>query len=138
MANPRKSAKLHVLHGTARPDRDLRPAHDADRFGPLGEAPKWLLPAARELWKEIDSSLGRAGVLTALDRSQLTLYCQMYARWRAAELNTDPYAPLPASYLATMAGIASKLGLNAADRARLRLPEPVQRDPLEELLDAAI
>ena len=136
MPNARKSAALHVLHGTARPDRATRPAQDADRFGPLGAAPRWLLPEARLLWREINNSLGRAGVLTALDRSQLTLYCQMMARWREAETRAS-YEPLPASYAATIAGIASKLGLNIADRAKLRLPEPMKRDPLAELLDDA-
>jgi phage terminase small subunit len=95
-----------------------------------------LLPEARRLWREIDKSLGRAGVLTELDRSQMTLYCQMMARWRETETR-EPYEPLPASYAATIAGIASKLGLNVADRAKLRLPEPMKRDPLEQLLDEA-
>src|SRR5262245_49354546 len=136
MANPRKAPELHLLHGTARRDRATRLAQDSDRFGPLGAAPRWLLPEARRLWREIDKSLGRAGVLTALDRSQLTLYCQMVARWREAETQV-PYEPLPASYAATIAGIASKLGLNVADRAKLRLPEPMKRDPLADLLDEA-
>ena len=136
MPNARKSAALHVLHGTARLDRGTRPAQDAARFGPLGPAPRWLLPAARTLWREIDKSLGRAGVLTALDRSQLTLYCQLIARWREAETRV-PYERLPASYAATIAGIAAKLGLNVADRAKLRLPEPMKHDPLEQLLDEA-
>jgi phage terminase small subunit len=135
MAKPRKAHALHILHGTARPDRLTRPAHDAERFGPLGKAPTWLLPEARRLWREIDASLGRAGVLTALDRSQLALYCQMWARWRAAE-TAEPYEPLPTAHAATMKALASKLGLNVADRAQLNLPEPVQRDPLSELLDA--
>jgi phage terminase small subunit len=133
MANARKSPALHVLHGTARRDRLTRPAQDADRFGPLGAAPRWLLPAARSLWREIDASLGKAGVLTALDRTQLALYCQMYARWEEAERNNEP---LKTAHAATMATIASKLGLNVADRAKLSLPEPVKRDPLSELLDA--
>jgi Phage terminase, small subunit len=136
MANPRKAPALHILHGTARRDRATRPAQDANRFGPLGAAPRWLLPEARRLWREIDKNLGRAGVLTALDRSQMTLYCQMMARWREAETR-EPYEPLPASYAATIAGIASKLGLNVADRAKLRLPEPMKRDPLEQLLNEA-
>jgi phage terminase small subunit len=108
MPNPRKPHNLHVLQGTARPDRALRPAQDADRFGPLGEAPTWMLPAAKDLWAEIDTSLGKAGVLTALDRSQLTMYCQMMARWQAAE-QAEPYVSLPASWASTMANIASKL-----------------------------
>ena len=136
MANPRKAPALHVLHGTARRDRATRPAQDTDRFGPLGGAPRWLMPAARRLWREIDASLGKAGVLTTLDRSQLGMYCQMVARWHEAEIRL-PYEPLPASYAATIAGIASKLGLNVADRAKLRLPEPMRRDPLAELLDDA-
>ena len=111
-----------------------RPAQDADRFGPVGKPPTWLLPAARRLWREIDASLGRAGVLTTLDRSQLALYCQMYARWEESERLNQP---LKTAHAATMATIASKLGLNVADRAKLRLPEPVKRDPLSELLDAA-
>jgi phage terminase small subunit len=135
MANARKSPALHVLHGTARRDRLTRPAQDADRFGPLGAAPRWLLPEARRLWREINASLGRAGVLTALDRTQLALYCQMWARWRAAE-TSEPYVPLRTAHTATMATLASKLGLNVADRAKLSLPEPVKRDPLSELLDA--
>jgi phage terminase small subunit len=135
MANPRKAHALHVLHGTARPDRLTRPAHDAERFGPLGKAPTWLLPEARRLWREINASLGRAGVLTALDRTQLSLYCQMFARWRAAETSV-PYEPLRTAHAATMATLASKLGLNVADRVKLSLPEPMKRDPLSELLDA--
>jgi phage terminase small subunit len=137
MPNPRKPHNLHVLQGTARSDRMLRPAQDADRFGPLGEAPTWMLAAAKGLWQEIDASLGKAGVLTALDRSQLTMYCQMHARWIEAEQAT-PYVPLPASFASTMANIASKLGLNVLDRGKLRLPEPVARDPLSELLGDAV
>jgi hypothetical protein len=133
MANARKPHNVHVLQGTARPDRVLRPAQDADRFGPLGEAPSWMLPVARGLWAEIDAALGKAGVLTALDRSQLTMYCQMHARWIEAEQAT-PYVALPASFAATMASIAAKLGLNVLDRGKLRLPEPVVRDALDELL----
>jgi hypothetical protein len=79
---------------------------------PLGVPPRWLLPEARRLWRE------------------------MMARWREAETRA-PYEPLPASYAATIAGIAAKLGLNVADRAKLRLPEPMKRDPLAELLDDA-
>jgi phage terminase small subunit len=133
MANPRKCARLHALHGTGRRDRVTRPAQDADRFGPLGAAPRWLLPVARDLWREINASLGKAGVLTALDRTQLALYCQMYARWEEAERNDEP---LKTAHAATMATIASKLGLNVDDRAKLRLPESTKRDPLSELLDA--
>jgi phage terminase small subunit len=93
------------------------------------------LPEARRLWREINASLGRAGVLTALDRTQLALYCQMWARWRAAETRV-PYEPLRTAHAATMATLASKLGLNVADRAKLSVPEAVKRDPLSELLDA--
>jgi phage terminase small subunit len=135
MADPRKSGRLHVLHGTARRDRATRLAQDADRFGPLGTAPRWLLPEARRLWRDINASLGRAGVLTTLDRTQLALYCQMWARWQAAEMSV-PYQPLRTAHAATMATLASKLGLNVADRAKLSLPEAVERDPLAELLDA--
>jgi phage terminase small subunit len=134
MANARKPHNVHVLQGTARPDRMLRGAQDADRFGPLGKPPAWMLPEARRLWREISGSLGKAGVLTTLDRSQLTMYCQMHGRWIEAE-RAEPYVPLPASFASTMANIASKLGLNILDRGKMRLPEPVARDPLSELLD---
>jgi hypothetical protein len=59
----------------------------------------------------------------------------MWARWRAAETSV-PYQPLRTAHAATMATLASKLGLNVADRAKLSLPDPVKRDPLSELLDA--
>jgi phage terminase small subunit len=136
MANAHKSAALHVLHGTARPDRATRLAQDSDRFGPLGAAPRWLLPAGRELWREIYNSLGRAGVLTALDRSQLTLYCQMVARCGKLRPECRTSHCRRAMQQRSRASLRS-WGLNVADRAKLRLPEPMKRDPLAELLDNA-
>jgi phage terminase small subunit len=133
MANARKAHQLHVIGGS-RKGRMLAPSNDAGRFGPLGKAPSWLPVEAKKLWREIDGSLGRAGVLTALDRSMLATYCDLWAERVAARKAGET---LPASHAGAMTSIASRLGLTAVDRAKMHLPQPRAADPLDELLGAS-
>jgi phage terminase small subunit len=114
---PPKATKLHLIHGTGRPDRHSKRLREPQPKGPLGGPPSWLMPSAKRLWREIEQSYGGdAEVLTRLDRTVLATYVQMWSRWQASE-RARPYVPMPASYIATMASIAGKLGLNPSDRA---------------------
>ncbi|RZI62338.1 MAG: phage terminase small subunit P27 family [Rubrivivax sp.] len=50
--------------------------------------PRHLLPEARKEWKRIGAELERYGLVSKLDRSALSLYCQAWARlvWAEEEI----------------------------------------------------
>jgi phage terminase small subunit len=132
---PAKPTKLHVVQGTDRPDRMKKRVREPVPTGAIGDPPSWLQPEAKRVWREIVAGYGEVAVLTILDRQQLMTYCQMFARWVESEKARE-YVPLPASFIATMASLGGKLGLNPSDRTRLRTPAPPERDPFDELLGA--
>jgi phage terminase small subunit len=130
MPNPRKSATLHRLHDTVQPCRVAPPVAGPETFGALGKPYDWMLPAAKKRWREIDRAMSAAGApLTVVERSQLGLYCQMWARFAEAEAAGRS---LPASWATTMNTIAGKL----LDRSRMQVA-PAVHDPLAELLGDA-
>ena len=47
--------------------------------------PKWLRPAAKRAWRELVPQLEGMGILGTCDRNALIRYCEVWARWRAAE-----------------------------------------------------
>ena len=48
--------------------------------------PTWLDDEAKLAWKHLVPQLERMGVLTRIDGNALTRYCQLWARWKKAEL----------------------------------------------------
>lgn len=48
--------------------------------------PTWLDEEAKLAWKHVVPQLERMGVLTRIDGNALTRYCQLWARWKKAEL----------------------------------------------------
>lgn len=78
-------ANVHVLRGnpSKKSVADL-----VDGLQPEVEipgCPKHLLPEARKEWRRITPELDRYGLISKLDRSALSLYCQAWARWVWAE-----------------------------------------------------
>ena len=78
-------ANVHMLRGnpSKKPVADL-----VDGLQPEVEipgCPKHLLPEARKEWRRITPELERYGLVSKLDRSALSLYCQAWARWVWAE-----------------------------------------------------
>jgi phage terminase small subunit len=78
-------ANVHLLRGnpSKKPIADL-----VDGFQPEVEipgCPRHLLPEARKEWRRITPELERYGLISKLDRSALSLYCQAWARWVWAE-----------------------------------------------------
>jgi phage terminase small subunit len=128
---PPKATKLHVIQGTARPDRMKKRKGEPVPSGGIGEPPEWLPPAAQEVWREIVAGYGEVAVLTAVDRHHLATYCDMFARWKEAVIEGTPYS---ARQVVALASLGGKLGLNPSDRARLKTPEPPKRDPFDDLL----
>jgi P27 family predicted phage terminase small subunit len=48
--------------------------------------PDWLDDEAKTAWKHLTPLLSAMGVLTRIDRNALARYCQLWARWKKAEL----------------------------------------------------
>jgi P27 family predicted phage terminase small subunit len=84
MGRPAMPTHLRVITGNAgrRPvDPDVAVAADAA----LPDCPTHLNPAAIAEWHRIVPELVKAGLLAAIDRAALALYCQAFARWQLAE-----------------------------------------------------
>lgn len=62
--------------------------------------PKHLLPEARKEWRRITPELEKYGLISHLDRSALSLYCQAWARWVWAELQMQRAQALAAEAMA--------------------------------------
>ena len=53
--------------------------------------PAWLCPEAKSAWRSMVPLLTAAGLIAKVDRNLLTKYCQIWARWRQAELFIQKY-----------------------------------------------
>lgn len=78
-------ANVHMLRGnpSKKPIADL-----TDGLQPEVEipgCPRHLLPEAKKEWRRITPELERYGLISKLDRSALSLYCQAWARYVWAE-----------------------------------------------------
>lgn len=81
----RLPTKFHVLNGTDRPCRrnSNEPMPETDVKIPA--PPKHLSKYAKKEWKRMSDILHAMGLLTQLDYSEFSLYCQAYGRWVEAE-----------------------------------------------------
>lgn len=78
-------ANVHLLRGN--PSKKTA-AELFDALQPEVEipgCPRHLMPEARKEWRRITPELERYGLMSKLDRSALSLYCQAWARWVWAE-----------------------------------------------------
>lgn len=86
MSGPRPlPANVHLLRGN--PSKKSLSAL-MDTLQPeieIPNCPRHLLPEARKEWKRITPELERYGLISKLDRSSLSMYCQAWARWVWAE-----------------------------------------------------
>lgn len=74
-----KPTSLKLLEGS----RDDRINHAEPKFQPGSDAaPEWLTGLALDHWNELAPLLASSRVLSAGDRTNLALLCQLYQRWR--------------------------------------------------------
>ena len=79
---PTPTQKL-ALAGSWRADRNkAEPQPEASNLSP----PEWVSEEAKACWAEIAPQLDRMGVLKRIDENALARYCQLWSRWKAAEL----------------------------------------------------
>jgi P27 family predicted phage terminase small subunit len=55
------------------------------------ECPDWLDPEAKQVWAQLVPILEEMAVLTKADLNPLARYCQLFIRWKRAELFIQQY-----------------------------------------------
>lgn len=75
------SARAHLMRGNPSKKPLTELDDEIQLLVETPDCPKHLWPEARREWKRISVELEDAGLIAKVDRAQLALYCQAYARW---------------------------------------------------------
>ncbi|HEX2257471.1 MAG TPA: phage terminase small subunit P27 family [Afifellaceae bacterium] len=102
--------------------------------------PSHLCPASKAEWKRLARQLLDLGVVTALDRAAMAVYCQAYGRWAEAErkqkaaplvirlpsgvIQQSPFVSIANKQLELMHKFLSELGLSPVARNRVSVQSP--------------
>lgn len=78
MGNPKKPTALKILQGTR--DKSREPKNEPKPMIRIPNPPKFLSIPAKEEWERISKELYTLGLLSEMDRSALSLYCQAWGR----------------------------------------------------------
>ncbi len=119
--------------------------------------PAWLDDDAKKCWRNVASQLRMMGVLTRVDENALARYCQLWARWKRAELfiqkygNTYPlkdnegavkcFQQFPEVAIAHRLALAltkmeAEFGMTPSSRSRIHVDVQPQASSLQEFLQA--
>ena len=148
---PPKPTRLRVLEGNPgrRPLNEFEPQPAPRKRVPA--APKELGEQAKKEWRRLAKQLVRQGILTDLDMTAFTAYCQCYQRWYDASRQLDstglfikapngmimqnPLLPIINKAVDQMLKFMARFGLTPSDRSRLSVvPPDDELDALEEWL----
>jgi P27 family predicted phage terminase small subunit len=113
--------------------------------------PSFLSEEAKAEWERIAPELMRLGLLTPIDRAAFAAYCESYAQWVRAEtllqekgvlvignkghVIVSPLLWVSSSATKMMLKFGVEFGLTPSSRSRLIAAEPMERDPLDQLLN---
>jgi hypothetical protein len=117
--------RIKKARGTFRPDR----VHNEPQPAPTTAAPPdTLTGSARELWQALAPELVRLGILTAVDREEFAVGCQLRAAG-LRELDRTGPTPYALQALRDSSRIFGRYGVGASDRARIHVtpPQPESR-----------
>jgi phage terminase small subunit len=117
---PPKPTVLHLIEGTGRKSRLAKRKGEVDPEGGIPEPPEWMLPEALVEWGRLTSDGRYVKALRKVDRVALATFCQMWARFVDGEKKNEP---VPVSHIAAMTNLGAKLGLNPADRVKVKVPD---------------
>lgn len=120
----------------------------------MPRCPHHLAGEARKEWRRVVRELYAVGLLTQVDRAALAAYCQLYARWIAAEKEIEsdgltmitakggvmqnPAVRIAATALDGMRKYLIEFGMTPSSRSRIKLPAPAKERTFEELLNDAV
>ena len=116
------------------------------------KCPSWLEPEAKKEWRRMSKILEELGILTEIDASAFSGYCQAYARWKVAEefltkhgtifktpsgyIQQVPQVSIAQTYLKIMKDFCSEFGLTPSARSRIHaaVDKKDTDDEMEQLL----
>lgn len=75
------SARAHLMRGNASKKALSELQEEIQLLVETPDCPKHLWPEARREWRRIAAELEDAGLVAKVDRAELALYCQHWARW---------------------------------------------------------
>jgi P27 family predicted phage terminase small subunit len=142
MPRHRVPTRLLKLKGSFREDRHGNRGDELEPEIGFPNPPGWLSAEAKREWRRLQSDSRYAAAICRVDRAMLATYCQLWGQFvRGEQPNTTEGAPrffpMQTSRVALMATLASRLGLNPADRSRVTvLPRPKNPNPFDELRDS--
>jgi P27 family predicted phage terminase small subunit len=136
MSKARISSDEHRRRGTFRKDRHQKPPRTV---GQKPSCPAWLDATAKAEWRRLVTELHAAGLLDALNRDLLAVFCATLSRYRKALAEIDKHGAV----LKTLGGreyrspwlltaeecgrqlprLAAELGLSMASRDKLGVAE---------------
>ena len=146
-----KPTAMKVLEGNP----GKRPLNEHEPTPPKGtlRCPTWLEAEAKKEWRRLAPSLEAMGVLTSVDITAFSGYCQAYARWKEAEefisqhgsifqtpsgyVQQVPQVSIAQQNLKIMQSFCSEFGLTPATRSRIIANSGEgtdESDPMEKLL----
>lgn len=129
------------LRGTLRNDR-VRNEPAVPGGKPV--CPTWIDDEAKAAWKQLLPLLTQMGVLTRIDRNALTRYCQLWSRWKKAELFIQkhgdtyplkddqgkikclqqfPQVAIAHKLAAALTRLEQEFGMTPSARSRIQVPE---------------
>lgn len=136
MSKARISPDEHRRRGTFRKDRHQKPPRTV---GQKPSCPAWLDATAKAEWKRLVTELHAAGLLDALNRDLLAVFCATLSRYRKALAEIEQHGAVlktlggreyrsPWLLTAEEAGrqlprLANELGLSMASRDKLGVAE---------------
>jgi P27 family predicted phage terminase small subunit len=117
----------------------------------LPRCPGHLSPEARAEWKRMARRLFLLGLLTELDATALSIYCQAYGRWVQAEQKLaqyglliktgndqpqlSPYLSIANRAMEQMKALLAEFGMTPSSRSRLVVPpQEAEHDPFAKLM----
>ncbi len=141
-----KPTRLKVLAGN--PGKRPLPKREPKPPPSMPTPPLHLAGSARREWRRIARILHACGLLTAVDRAALGMYCAAYGRWADAERKVQDLGvvilspnkfPIHSPFLAVankamdqMIRLLSELGLSPAARTRIEVVPPNPTDAEDE------
>lgn len=145
---PRKPTRLHLVDGTARPDRANPNEPQPDPVIPV--CPEWLGASARAEYRRITEELHRLQLIGQIDRALLVAYAQAWSDMRDAVLAIEKFSKMEVCLekfegldsarkakkqaVNELLRVAPHFGLSPATRAKLSAPVKQDADPFEDFL----
>lgn len=144
-----KPTQLRIIDGN--PSRRPLPTNEPKPRPADTRPPSELSTQARRQWRTVAKQLHAVGLLTALDKQALALYCEAYARWREANAQLARFGlivkaptgyPMPSPYLSIahkafdqMRAMMGEFGMTPRSRVGLASDGKDDDDAFADLLD---